>query len=491
MRILTPQPAGAPGRFHATSSADVLAALASGTDGLAPGEARQRLRALGPNELPPPRPERLLLLIARQLRSAIVLLLLAAIALSLLAGDRFDAIAIAAVLVLNAAVGVSMEVGAGRALRALQNLETPKALVVRDGVTSEVAAAELVPGDVVVLEEGALVPADGRLLESAELRINESLLTGESVVVAKDATAILDEHTPLAERRTMVYQGAAVAAGRGRAVVVATGTRTELGRIGALVERVRPRRTPLERRLDSLGRQLALAAMALAIAVIVVGLVRSVPLATLLPLGIALAVATVPEGLPAVATIALAVGVRRMAQRRALVRQLPVVEALGSVTVVCADKTGTLTAGAMTVTAMWSAGRQIDVTGVGFEPRGDFILDGQRVVATRDPALCALLHGAVLSARATVEERDGLWQAVGDPTDAALVTLAGKAGISRSELLREEPLLWEIPFSSEHKLSASAHRRDGQVRVYVKGSPQIIVERCNAWTQGVSVARLT
>jgi Ca2+-transporting ATPase len=477
--------------MHALTAADALAALASSHDGLAPAEARVRLRAHGPNELPQPRPEPLLVLIARQFRSAIVLLLLAAIALSLLAGDHLDAIAIAAVLVLNAAVGVSMEVGAGRALRALRNLETPKALVVRDGVPSEIAAADLVPGDVIVLEEGALVPADGRLLESIELRINESLLTGESVVVAKDASAALDAHTPLAERRTMVYQGAAVAAGRGRAVVVATAAGTELGRIGALVERVRPRRTPLERRLDSLGRQLAVAALALAMAVIVVGLVRTVPLGTLLPLGIALAVATVPEGLPAVATIALAVGVRRMARRRALVRQLPVVEALGSVTVVCADKTGTLTAGAMTATAAWSGGRHITVTGAGFEPRGTFLLEGRPIDPTQDPALPALLRSSVLSARATVEDGNGIWRSVGDPTDAALVTLAGKAGMVRSVLLREEPLLWEIPFSSEHKLSASAHRRGGGVRVYVKGSPQIIADRCDSWQRGAAVACLT
>jgi Ca2+-transporting ATPase len=457
--------------FHASTAANTLQALASAPDGLASLESARRLQVHGPNELPAPRTDPFWLLIARQLRSPIALLLVAGVALSLFAGDQLDAIAISAVLLLNTAIGVAMEAGAGRALAALRKLETPRALVLRDGVTREIAAAQLVPGDVVLLEEGVLVPADLRLLEATELRINEALLTGESVVVEKDAVAVLDPHTPLAERRNMAYQGCAVAAGRGRAIVVATGASTELGRIGsALVEQVRPGQTSLERKLGALGMQLAIAALVLALVVMVLGLVRGMPLDSLVRLGIALAVATVPEGLPAVATIALAIGVRRMARRRALVRQLPVVESLGSVTVVCADKTGTLTAGAMTVTSMWCAGRTITVTGSGFEPRGEFLSDGARVDPAADAVLGELLRSGAQAARATVDEKNGVWLAIGDPTDAALVTVAGKAGLTRALLLREEPLAWEIPFSSARMLSLSAHHRDG-IRVYVKGSP--------------------
>lgn len=323
--------------YHASATGDVLAILGSSPDGLASVEAARRLKIHGPNELPAPRTEPIWLLVVRQFRSAIALLLVAGIVLSMLAGDRLDALAIGVALLLN------------------------------------------VPGDIVLLEEGVLVPADVRLLEATELRMNESLLTGESAVVEKDANAALDPRTLLAERRTMAYQGSAVAAGRGRAIVVATGAATELGRIGALVERVRPGRTSLERKLDALGRQLAVAALALALAVIFAGLARGMEAGALIQLGIALAVAAVPGGLPAVATIALAVGLRRMARQRALVRQLPVVESLGSVTVVCADKTGTLTAGAMTATSIWCAGRSVAVTGSGYEPRGEFLRDGQRV----------------------------------------------------------------------------------------------------------------
>ena len=476
--------------FHAVTAGNTLQALGSAPDGLASAEAAHRLEVHGPNELPSPRSDPFWLLVVRQLRSAIALLLIAGVVLSLFAGDRLDAVAISAVLVLNTAIGVAMEAGAGRALAALRKLETPRALVMRDGVTQEIAAAQLVPGDVVLLEEGVLVPADVRLLEATELRISEALLTGESIVVEKDAGVVLDSQSPLAERRNMAYQGCAVAAGRGRAIVVATGASTELGRIGALVEQVRPGQTSLERKLDALGMQLAIAALALALVVIVLGLARGMPVATLVQLGIALAVATVPEGLPAVATIALAIGVRRMARRRALVRQLPVVESLGSVTVVCADKTGTLTAGAMTVTSMWCAGRRITVTGSGFEPHGEFLSDGDRADLTSDTVLGELLRCGAQAARATVDQKNGVWQAVGDPTDAALVTVAGKAGLTRAMLLREEPLTWEIPFSSARKLSVSAHQKDGSVRVYAKGSPHTVLELCQTWLTDDGVSRL-
>lgn len=467
--------------FHASTTEDTLAGLGSTVDGLASSEAAHRLELHGLNELPATPAAPLWRLVVRQLRSAIALLLLVAIALSLLAGDRLDAMAVGVVLLLNTAIGVAMEAGADRALNALRKLETPRALVMRDGVTREIAASRLVPGDVVILEEGGRVPADVRLLEATELRINEALLTGESVVVEKDPNAAVDPRAPLAERSTMAYHGSVIAAGRGRAVVVATGAATELGHIGALVEQVRPVRTSLERKLDALGRQLAVAAFVLALAVIVAGLIRGMPADALIQFGIALAVAAVPEGLPAVATIALAVGVRRMARRRALVRHLPIVESLGSVTIVCADKTGTLTAGAMTVTSVWCAGRTITVTGSGFEPRGEFLFDGTRLEAAADGVLSGLLRSGTLAARAAIDEHEGIWAAVGDPTDAALVTVAAKGGFDRSALVLAEPLAWEIPFSSSRMLSVSAHHRNGDLHVYVKGSPRTVLDLCDRW----------
>jgi Ca2+-transporting ATPase len=353
--------------------------------------------------------------------------------------------------------------------------------VVRDGATQEIAAQQLVPGDVVLLEEGLRVPADARLLETAELRMNEAALTGESRVVEKHATAIADAPAPLAERTNMAFLGSVVAAGRGRAVVTATGAATELGRIGTLVKQVRPSPTPLERQLDTLGRQLAYAAAVLALGVVVAGLLRGMAPTAMIQLGIALAVAAVPEGLPVVSTIALAVAVRRMARHRALVRHLPVAESLGSVTVVCADKTGTLTSGAMTVTLLWCAGRTITVTGSGLDPHGEFRLGEHRVDPVPTGALSEMLRCGALAARAAVNELHGIWEAVGDPTDAALLTVAAKWGHDRGALVHNEPLAWEVPFSSARMLSASAHYRGGRIRVYVKGAPHTLLERCDHW----------
>jgi magnesium-transporting ATPase (P-type) len=447
--------------FHASTAANTLQALASAPDGLASLESARRLQVHGPNELPAPRTDPFWLLIARQLRSPIALLLVAGVALSLFAGDQLDAIAISAVLLLNTAIGGRWR-RCGRATHSRRDAASPsqRRRTRRSQPPSRPRRRSW---------KKASIPAD--LACSKQPSCDQrSAVTGDGRG-EKDAVAVLDPHTPLAERRNMAYQGCAVAAGRGRAIVVATGASTELGRIGALVEQVRPGQTSLERKLGALGMQLAIAAIVLALVVMVLGLVRGMPLDTLVRLGIALAVATVPEGLPAVATIALAIGVRRMARRRALVRQLPVVESLGSVTVVCADKTGTLTAGAMTVTSMWCAGRTITVTGSGFEPRGEFLSDGARVDPAADAVLGELLRSGAQAARATVDEKNGVWLAIGDPTDAALVTVAGKAGLTRALLLREEPLAWEIPFSSARMLSLSAHHRDG-IRVYVKGSPR-------------------
>jgi Ca2+-transporting ATPase len=437
---------------------------------------------VGANEIPPPSPEPVWRLVLRQLRSAVVWLLAVAMLLAFATGDLVDGVAIGLVLLLNVAIGVSMEAGAHRALRALRSLETPRALVVRDGTSREIDARDLVPGDVIVLDEGAIVPADGRVLDAAELRVSESLLTGESVPVDKVSGPPDAADALLPDRRTMLYRGTAVVAGRGRAVVVRTGGRTELGRIGLLAEGVRPARTALERKLDALGGQLA--AMAVGLAVLVVGLLlwRGAASRDLLQMGIALAVATVPEGLPVVATIALALGVHRMARRRALVRHLPSVEGLGSTTVVCADKTGTLTAGAMTVTSVWTGGRVWRVTGTGYGPDGAF-RDGERPVdPARDPAGRELLACAARTARASVEERDGVWRAVGDPTDGALVTLLLKAHVDRHAEVRDAPAVRDIPFSSARRLSASVHREPGEgPRIWVKGAPGVVRDRCTAW----------
>ncbi len=477
---------GAP--WHALDVADVLARLGTRPEGLTAAEARERLARHGPNALPPPRPFPWWRILADQLASTVVLLLVFAAGLSLVAGDPIDAAAIAAVLILNVAIGVGTELPARRAIEALHALEAPRAIVLRDAHPIEIPARELVPGDVVVLEAGSAVPADARLLAATELRAVEATLTGESAPVAKRATATVAADAPLAERPTAVYTGTVIAAGQARAAVVATGVATELGRIGQLVGAITPARTPLERRLDRLGRWLAVVALAVAAMIGGLSALQGAPWSEVMQLAIALAVAAVPEGLPAVATITLALGVRRMARRRALVRRLPVVETLGSATVVCTDKTGTLTTGEMTATRLWvpaAAHADVRVTGAGYAPVGELLAGHARIDPRADRALTDMLAAAALATHAglTEEPTDAgpRWMATGDPTDVAMLALAGKAGLARDDLLRDWPEAGLLPFASERALMASFHQaRDGTLVARVKGGPAAVLARCRA-----------
>jgi Ca2+-transporting ATPase len=472
-------------RWHAIPPDDALAELGSRRDGLTAPEARERLARVGPNALPSPRAYPWWRVLGAQLRSTVVLLLIAAAILALAFGDVVDAVAIAAVLVLNVAIGFGTELPARRAIEALHALEAPRAVALRDGHAAEIDARDLVPGDVIVLEPGAAVPADGRLLDATELRNVEATLTGESEAARKDAAATVPDDAPLAERPTIVYSGTTVADGHAHAVVFATGQATELGRIGQLVGAITPVRTPLERRLDVLGGRLAVVALAVAAVVAGLSALQGAALPEVIQLAIALAVAAVPEGLPAVATITLALGVRRMARRRALVRRLPVVETLGSATVVCTDKTGTLTTGEMTATRVWAPGAahpDVQVTGAGYAPDGQFRAGDGRVDPRADPALSAVLTTAALATRADLREPSrptATWVATGDPTDVAMLTLLRKAGIDRAQLVAAEPEAGLLPFSSARALMASYHRAaDGALVAQVKGGPAAVLARC-------------
>ena len=471
--------------WHALSADEAVARLETRRDGLTTAEARARLARFGPNALPPSPPFPWWRVLLDQLRSTVVLLLVAAVVLSLIGRQGLDAAAIFAVLVLNVVIGVGTELPARRAIEALHALEAPRALVARDGHVEEIGARELVTGDVVVLEAGAAVPADARLIAASELRAVEAALTGESLPVAKRADVVVPADAPLAERGTLVFTGTTIAAGHGRAVVVATGAATELGRIGALVGAITPVRTPLERRLDRLGRWLAAAALLVAGAVASLSALQGAPPAAVIQLGIALAVAAVPEGLPAVATITLALGVRRMARRRALVRRLPVAETLGSATVVCADKTGTLTTGEMTATHVWMPAiphRDVRVTGAGYAPTGSFLSADAAIDPGVEPALRDAIATAALATRAELRRGpDGDWLATGDPTDVAMLTLACKAGVPRSDLVSAQPEVGLLPFASERALMASYHRDpDGATVAHVKGGPAAVLARCTA-----------
>jgi Ca2+-transporting ATPase len=462
--------------YHSLPVEDSLRQLESRREGLTDAEAADRLRRVGANELRVTRATSAWKILVDQLKSVVVLLLAAASAVSLIVGDLVDAAAIAAVLVINTLLGFITELRARRAMEALRRLETPKTVVLRGGKTIEIDAREVVPGDVLQLEEGRSVPADARILEAADLRVDEAPLTGESVPVAKQADPLPAE-TPLAERTNALHKGTTVVAGTGRALVFATGMDTELGRIGRLVEEIEDERTPLEHRLDTLGRRMVWLALAIGAIVVAVGALHGLPLGRLIETGIALAVAAIPEGLPATATIALAVGVRRMARRRALVRRLPSVETLGSVTTVCTDKTGTLTAGEMTVRTVWTAGREIQIAGSGYAPEGKLTENGAELSAKDDAPLKLALSIGALANRAAVERTGEGWKVRGDSTEAALLVAARKAGLERDALLQEQPEVGVVPFSSERLLMATFHKGpDGAMVAYVKGAPGKIVE---------------
>ncbi len=467
-----------PAGWHATGLEDLLRRLDATDQGLSTADAKRRLDNWGPNSLQLAGPVSAWRILLEQFRSIVVLLLIAAMLVAGLLGDPIEALAILGVLVINAAIGFATELRARNAMDALIALEVPLATVVRDGHPQEVDATSLVPGDVIVIEAGQAVPADARLLQATELRTSEAALTGESLPVDKRADADVTRSTPLAERVNSLYMATNVVAGTGRAVVTATGNATEVGNIGGLVAGIRSERTPLERRLDVLGRRLVVLTFFVAVAVVGVGLARGESVGKLIETAIALAIAAVPEGLAAVSTIALAIGTSRMARRNALVRRLPAVESLGSVTVICTDKTGTLTAGEMTVTELWVAGRTYGVSGAGYAPDGAIRHDdGTDADVARDDALRTALEIGTLANNADLlhDDADG-WTIRGDPTEAALLVLARKVGIERGDL---PPRSAEIPFSSERMIMATFHDAGDQTLVAVKGAPARVLDACH------------
>ncbi len=462
--------------WHSLAAAETLAVLDSRPDGLSPAEAGERLARYGPNQFQVSRPVSAWTVLLGQLRSVIVLLLGAAGMVAFYTGDVLDGAAIIAVLVLNVGIGFATELQARRAMAALLALEVARARVIRGGQLMDIEAPNLVPGDVLEVAAGDAVPADARLLEAIELRTLEASLTGEPMPAEKVADAKLHGDAPLADRTSMIYKATTVVAGRGRAVVVATGMATEVGRIGALVSGIPEEQTPLERRLDALGRRLVAVALAVAGLVAWLGMRQGMAVGELLQSALALAVAAVPEGLPVVATIAMAVGVRRMARRRALIRHLPVVETLGSATTICTDKTGTLTAGEMTATVIQLDNLEVSITGAGYAPEGEFRVKDGRIDPLADPRLEAAIRICALSIRGGVSRVGDSWAAVGDPTEAALAALVGKAGLSRSTLLAEWPQVGEVPFTSERMFMASFHRTPSGLLACVKGAPRRVLQ---------------
>ena len=477
------------------SSEDVLAAL--GTDpqrGLTEAEARARLDREGRNELAADAPVPAWRKFLAQFQDVLVILLLIAAGISagLWLYEResslpYEAIAICAVVLLNAVMGYIQESRAESAVAALRQMSAARARVIRDGQQRSVPAADVVPGDMILIEEGDTIPADARVIQSISLQTTEAALTGESLPVSKDAAAISGE-AELADRQNMIFSGTAATYGRARAVVVATGMQTEMGRIAGMLQDVPADTTPLQKELDSLGKKLGL--IVVAIAVVMIATILSVEdvrglsaIFDVLILGVALAVAAVPEGLPAVVTTVLSIGVHRMARRNAIVRRLSAVETLGSADVIASDKTGTLTRNEMTVRIVVTASGRVTLDGTGYAPSGDVKLEGGgavegavRIELERALAVADRANNAVL------EQRDGKWTVHGDPTEGALIVAARKAGLSADTLEKRFRRVGEVPFSSERKLMSTVHtdaERVAHLRVFTKGAPDVLLHRCS------------
>ncbi|MBY9082297.1 calcium-translocating P-type ATPase, SERCA-type [Paenibacillus sp. HN-1] len=491
--------------WHRLSSEELLKTFAvSPQRGLGPEEAEARLKEHGPNELSEGERISPLTILLNQFKDFMVLVLMGATLVSGLLGEYLDAITIVAIIVLNGILGFVQEFRAERSLRALKQLSAPSAKALRDGTVEHIPASRLVPGDIVLLESGDRVPADVRWLECSALTCEESALTGESLPVSKHADPIPAEEVPVGDQKNIGFMGTMVTRGTGRAIVVRTGMDTEMGTIADLIQNTDSQETPLQRRLEQLGKILIYLSLALTVVVVLAGILHGQPAVSMFLAGVSLAVAAIPEGLPAIVTIALALGVQRMIKRNAIVRKLPSVETLGCASVICSDKTGTLTQNKMTVTRVWNGGRALEVTGEGYAPTGAVLDKGKPADMKHDPSLRRLLQIGALCNNAEIyetaaaqgqakkkgkgkgkEERSEtvpsgtqVWELKGDPTEGALVTLAAKMGLTTSSLSASYTRDKEFPFDSERKLMSVIVSHAGGRTVCTKGAPDVLLSRC-------------
>jgi Ca2+-transporting ATPase len=469
--------------WHTKSSEQVLQQLQTSITGLSSDEAAQRLHSNGPNELKETMPINPWRLFLGQFSSLIVWILIVAGIIAGLLGEWVDSIAILAIVVLNAVIGFYQEFNAEKAIAALKKMTAPSAKVWRDGQVVSIPAIEVVVGDVLEFEDGDLAAADARLLEAASLRCVESSLTGESEAVQKEAGTLDRENVPLGDRENMIFSGTIVAAGTGKAVVVATAMQTEVGRIAGLLGEATLEEegegTPLQHKLAAFGRLLVWISLGIVGLLFVLGLLRGMQFFELFLTSVSLAVAAVPEGLPAIVTISLALGVRRMSHRRALVRKLPAVETLGSTSVICTDKTGTLTVGEMTARAFYVAGQHFEITGEGYGPEGNILFEGKASDAAHAAPLLELATVLVGCNNAHLQLEDGRWKVVGDPTEGALLSAGVKAGADKARVDKEQPRHHEIPFDSDRKRHTIIRLMSaGHLRAFVNGAPDKLLAYC-------------
>jgi P-type Ca2+ transporter type 2C len=474
-----PAPGNAAAEPWAHAVDAVLSALATTSEGLARNETERRLAVHGVNELEEERAVRRATILLRQFRSPLIYILILAGAVTVALDEYVDAAVIGLVLLFNAVVGFFQEYRAERSLEALRRLATTQARVMRNGREREVDARELVPGDVVLVEAGDKIPADCRIVHATALEADESLLTGESVTVGK-AGDVVEPDAPVAERHNMLFMGTVATRGHARAVVSATGVATELGQVAGAVQRVRPGQTPLQQRMGRFTRLVGIWALASSALGFALGAIHGEELSELFRAMVALAVAALPEGLPIVLTITLAIGVSRMAHRGAIIRRLPAVETLGSCTVIGSDKTGTLTQNRMTVKRIYASGERFELSGTGYLPRGEILLGEEPVSPAEGSPLELTLRGATLANWASLAERNEEPDVTGDPTEIALLVAAAKAGIFKDELEDRFPRRADVPFDPERRYAATFNTHDGRTLVFVKGAPEQVLEMCTS-----------
>lgn len=449
--------------------------------GLSSPEVKKRLNEVGFNQLEEKKGRTPWDMFLGQFKDVLVLILLISALVSFILGEVSDAIVIAIILILNATLGVVQEYKAEKSLAALKKMTTSNALVIRDGKQARIEATQLVPGDVVLLESGDHIPADLRLSKVTNLKIQEAVLTGESVPVEKKSELIDKENVSLGDRNNLAFMGTAVISGRGRGIVVATGMKTEMGQIAGMLEEQKQEETPLQKKLNQVGKKLGLIILIVVGFVVLLGYLRGIEFFEMFLVGISLAVAAVPEGLPAVVTVVLALGVQRMIKKNVIVRRLPAVETLGATTVICSDKTGTLTQNQMTVRKLVLPEKNIEVEGEGYQPVGKFYQTEQEIQPQTDPDLSLLLRGAVLCNNAELQKNNDneQWEIIGDPTEGALVVTAAKAGYDKKKMEEDYPLIKEFPFDSDRKQMSTLHQTpDRSQIIFVKGAPDQVISFC-------------
>lgn len=474
--------------WHNLSVEEVFKRLNSSENGLTVAEALKLLAEYGPNEIAEKKQSTRLTILLNQLKSPLIFVLLVATAISLLIGHSIDAIVVGAVIVINTIIGFFQEFKAETSLKALKQLAGPETKVIRDCtnqkgcIERKIKATEVVPGDVVLFEAGDKISADARLFEAINLEVDESMLTGESTPVNKKIET-LPVDLSVADRANMVFSGTIIVQGRGKAVVVSTGFNTEIGKIASLMRETERVETPMQKRTKKLSTLLGIFALVASVLVFVIAVSHGLDFFETFLFALATAVSAIPEGLPAVLTITLAVGVNRMAKRNALIRKLQAVDTLGSATVICTDKTGTLTTNQMTVRKIYVENKVVDVSGEGFNPVGEFEVEGKTIDVTQDKSLCLLLQvGALCNDSKLVkqETESGVsWTIKGDPTEGALIVLAAKAGLNKEDLERSKPRIDEIPFNPQERYMSTFHKEYGYIEVFVKGAPEAILPLCS------------